>query len=226
MKQISSFNQLYLQKTTVSFSNLDLPTQALTHDSMGADGQMFERMEFLGDGCLEMAIAHLLVIHTEFSEGQMSQLRSRLTSRESLSGILKSWHAEPWLRIGKAMDIKHLPNTVYADFFESLLGALFLDQGFEATHKVVEHIFLPKILVAKDSKQDFASPKTQLQNWTMARKLPLPNYKTIEKKGPPHAPIYKVEVLVNEQSFIASSTTVKKAEFLVAEKAIASLAGK
>jgi dsRNA-specific ribonuclease len=60
----------------------------------------------------------------------------------------------------------------------------------------------------------------------MARKLPLPNYKTIEKKGPPHAPIYKVEVLVNEQSFIASSTTVKKAEFLVAEKAIASLAGK
>jgi ribonuclease-3 len=225
MKEISSFNQLYLEKTTVSFSNLDLPTQALTHDSMGADGQMFERMEFLGDGCLEMAIAHLLVIHTEFSEGQMSQLRSRLTSRVSLSTIIKSWKIEPWARIGKAMDIDNLPNTVYADFFESLLGALFLDQGFDAIHRVVEHVFLPTILIAKDSKEDFASPKTQLQNWTMARKLPLPSYTTLQKKGPPHAPIYKIEVQVNEQSFTASSTTVRNAEFLVAEKAMASLVG-
>lgn len=225
MKEISTFNQLYLEKTTVSFSNLDLPTQALTHDSMGKDGEMFERMEFLGDGCLEMAIAHLLVVHTDFSEGQMSQLRSRLTSKESLSKIMKSWHPEPWLCIGKAMDIQHLPNTVYADFFESLLGALFLDQGFDAIHRVVKHVFLPKILVAKDSNQDFASPKTQLQNWTMARQLPLPDYKTVHKKGPPHAPIYKVEVLVNEQSFSASSTSVKNAEYLVAEKAMASLVG-
>jgi ribonuclease-3 len=223
MKEIHSFNSLYLEKTSQSFSNTDLAIEALTHDSMGEQGKAFERMEFLGDACLEMCIAQLLVENTSFNEGQMSQLRSRLTSRLNLSSICKSWNIEPWIRIGKAMDIRQLPNTVYADFFESLLGALYLDRGLDAVQGVCRTLFLDAILEAKKGNGNFANPKTQLQNWTMAQKLPLPEYSTISKKGPAHAPIYKVQVHVAERQFKATSSNVKEAEFIVASKALEAL---
>lgn len=226
MKELKAFNQRYLEKTTVSFKQLELIDQALTHDSCGDIGKTFERMEFLGDACLEMAIAHLLVTQTDFSEGQMSQLRSQLTSRGSLADITRSWNIEPWIKISKAMDIQQLPNTVYADFFESLLGALFLDRGHQAVHQVVEHVFAERIRSAKASDGNFASPKTKLQNWTMAQKIPLPVYSTLSKKGPAHAPKYTVQVEVAEQRFSIVDGSIKKAEFKVAEIALAELAQK
>jgi ribonuclease III len=165
MNDLQDFNRLYQQKTSVAFCDLEQARQALTHDSIGTAGEAFERMEFLGDGCLEMVMALLLVTHTDFPEGKMSQLRSRLTSKESLAQRTKAWNIEPWMVVGKAMDMEALPDTIYADTFESLLGALFLDQGFDAVHRAVEAVFLQEILEARDSGLNFASPKTQLQEW-------------------------------------------------------------
>lgn len=223
MNDLQEFNQLYRQKTGVAFCDLDKARQALTHDSMGPEGAAFERMEFLGDGCLEMVMAYLLVSHTNFPEGKMSQLRSRLTSRESLAKRIKTWRIEPWITISKAMDLHDLPDTIYADIFESLLGALYLDQGLGAVQKAVEKLFLEDILKARDSGLNFASPKTQLQEWTMRRQDPLPQYIIVNRQGPAHAPLYDIEVHVGGQRFLATAGSVKQAEFLAAQAAIEQL---
>ena len=223
MNDLQDFNQLYKQKTDVAFCDVQKARQALTHDSIGPSGAEFERMEFLGDGCLEMVMAYLLVTHTDFPEGKMSQLRSRLTSKESLAQRIRTWNIEPWIVVGKAMDLQNLPDTIYADIFESLLGALFLDQGLGAVQKAVECIFLKDILEARDSGLNFASPKTQLQEWTMSRQDPLPLYRIVNRQGPPHAPIYEIEVAVGGQRFIAKAGSVKQAEFMAAQAALQEL---
>jgi ribonuclease-3 len=220
MDSLQAFNDCFKTHTGQTFKNPKLVVQALTHDSLGDIGKPFERLEFLGDGCVEMVIADLLVSDTDFSEGQMSQLRSSLTSKASLAKRSKSWNIGPWIRVGKALDPEQLPDTVYADFFESLLGALYLDCGFSATKSAVQRIFEQDLRQALASDGNFANSKTQLQEWTMKQKLELPQYTITNRSGPAHQPVYNIDVSVGDQVFSSQGSSIKQAEFQAAQCAL------
>ena len=223
MNKLRNFNQLFKQQTDSEFQSLDLLEQALTHDSVGKEGREFERLEFLGDGCLEMIIAAYLVKNTDFSEGKMSQFRSNLTRKESLSAILRQWKMEEFFTLGRGMKIETLSDSVYADYLESLFGALFLEQGFEATQACILNVFTPIIDAQKNNPGFFSNVKSRLQELAMAQKAKLPVYKIISKSGNDHSPTYVIEVTVLGKSFKAKGSSIKNAELLAAEKALSEL---
>lgn len=220
MKSFQAFNDRFKAHTGQTFKSKKFVEDALTHDSLGDLGKAFERLEFLGDGCVEMIIAELLVSRTHFSEGQMSQLRSSLTSKGSLARRFRQWKINPWIKLGKALDEKNLPDTVCADFFESLIGALYLDRGFDAMKKAIDTIFKEDIDKALCSDGNFANSKTKLQEWTMQRKLDLPKYQVEQRTGPAHQPLYRVSVEVAQEKFFTVASSIKRAEFKVAECAL------
>lgn len=223
MDHLQELNSIFKAKTGVAFENYSLLQQALTHDSMGEAGLAFERMEFLGDACLEMVIAANLVESTTFPEGKMSQFRSNLTRKESLASILKSWNIEAFFQVGRGMKKAKLPDSVYADFLESLFGALYLDQGFETVNSCITHIFKPIIEEQKDNPNLFSNAKSKLQELAMAQKADLPVYQIKSRSGKDHNPIYTIEVEVLEQTFCASGPSIKIAEVRAAESALAQL---
>ena len=175
MKNLEDFNHIFKQQTGQSFKDWELLEKSLTHDSVGEQGHEFERMEFLGDACLEMIIASYLVKNTTFSEGQMSQFRSNLTRKKSLASILRRWNIEPYFTIGRGMKVDQLPDSVYADYLESLFGAIYLEQGFEVVKACVTHIFSPIIEEQKNNPQLFSNSKSKLQELAMSKKAALPN---------------------------------------------------
>jgi ribonuclease-3 len=180
-------------------------------------------MEFLGDACLEMVIASYLVEFTEFPEGKMSQFRSNLTRKESLAAILKSWKVESYFHVGRGMKIEKLPDSVYADYLESLFGALYLDRGFEVVKRCITHIFKPIIEEQKDNPNLFSNAKSKLQELAMAQKAELPTYTIKSRSGKDHNPTYTIEVKVLNKSFCASGPSIKIAEVKAAENAFSQL---
>ena len=223
MIDLEAFNHRFQLCCAATFRDPLIVTQALTHDSYGPEGKAFERLEFLGDGCLEMVIAETLYLETDLAEGQMSPFRSSLTRTESLASILREWEMEAFFRLGPGMNVEALPDSVYADFFESLLGAYHLDRGFEALRELVRGIFLKEIQRRK-GQSSFANPKTQLQEWTMAKGLDLPKYKVVSQKGPDHQPVFTVEVIVGEERYDCKGSSVKGAEMAAAQAALDAIA--
>lgn len=220
-----AINQLLQEKMGVTVADPGILQDALTHDSTGEAGRPFERLEFLGDACLEMVVADLLFSRTDLDEGRMSPFRHSLTSKESLADIIRDWGIETFLQLGASMDTKNLPDTVYADVFESLLGAIYRDRGYADLHKAVSKVFIERIDSEKGNST-FANPKTRLQEWTMARKLPLPKYTILSKKGPSHQPEYLLEVIVDGEGYRATSGSIKAAEFAAAEAALKAIEAK
>ncbi|MBF0198306.1 MAG: hypothetical protein HQL32_11375 [Planctomycetes bacterium] len=218
-------NHILKEKSGQSFKDLHLLEQAITHDSMGRPGHEFERMEFLGDACVEQVIASLLVRNTNFPEGTMSQLRSRLTSKGSLASILKSWSIEEYVKVGRGMDAANLPDTVYADYFESIFGALSLDQGFEVCRLGLEKIFIPLIEEEVQNGCDFSNHKSRLQELAMKKKNELPKYTILSRSGPEHAPQFLIEVTVFGKKFQARGPSIKKTELNAANEALKALRG-
>jgi ribonuclease-3 len=217
-----AINHLLQEKMGVTIQDLRLLEDALTHDSCGDVGRPFERLEFLGDACLEMVVADLLFAGTELSEGKMSPFRHSLTCKESLASILRSWKIEEHIRLGDSMDSTRLPDTIYADVLESLLGAVYRDQGFPALHSAVSRLFKDRIEEEK-GRSTFANPKTRLQEWAMARRLELPKYSIIKRKGPSHLPEYELEVEVDGKGFRATAGSIKVAESEAAKRALGEL---
>lgn len=223
MNDLQKLNSIFKANTGVAFENFSLLQQALTHDSVGEAGLAFERMEFLGDACLEMVIASYLVQCTDFPEGKMSQFRSNLTRKESLAAILKSWKIESFFLVGRGMKINQLPDTVYADYLESLFGALYLDRGFETVKDCITHIFKPIIEEQKNNPNLFSNAKSKLQELAMAQKADLPKYNIKSKSGKDHNPTYTIEVQVLNKSFCAVGPSIKIAEVRAAETALSQL---
>ena len=220
-----AINQILQQKLGVTVEDTHLLEEALTHDSCGEIGRPFERLEFLGDACLEMVVADLLFLGTELSEGKMSPFRHSLTRKESLADILRSWKIESHIQVGGSMDPNNLPDTLYADVLESLLGAIYRDRGFGALYQAVSSLFVDRIEHEK-GKSTFANPKTRLQEWAMARKLPLPKYTVLSKEGPSHKPEYHLVVEVGDQEFQSKAGSIKVAETEAAERALEELESK
>ena len=179
-----------------AFIQAPLLSQALTHRSFGTPHN--ERLEFLGDSVLNCAIAQFIFDRfAAMPEGELSRLRANLVNQNVLAEIAKELELGSLLRLGEG-ELKtggaERP-SILADAVEALLGAVFLDAGFDAASKVVQRLFaarLDEVSLTKPSKD----AKTLLQEWLQAKHLALPTYTVTKIDGEAHKQMFQVQCLV------------------------------
>jgi ribonuclease III len=178
------------------FARPQLLQRALTHRSHSAMHN--ERLEFLGDSVVNCVVAKYL--HESFPdlpEGDLSRLRSNLVNQQTLYTLAQQLHLGDQLLLGEGERKSSGASrpSILADALESLVGALFLDGGFEAAEKVVLGLYIPYIRQA-DILTLGKDAKTLLQEYLQSRKLALPRYTVIATKGEAHAQIFQVECAI------------------------------
>lgn len=180
------------------FREPGLLRQALTHRSHGASHN--ERLEFLGDGVLNCIIAALLFERfPRLTEGELSRTRASLVNQESLFNVARSLKLGEALKLGEG-ELKSggfRRPSILADALEAVIGAVFLDGGFDAARAVVGVCFDP-IIAGIDPRIEGKDPKTLLQEHLQARRLPLPKYVVIGTYGEAHDQRFEVECLIDE----------------------------
>jgi ribonuclease-3 len=193
---------------------------AVTHRSAGADHN--ERLEFLGDSILNCGVARMLYdAHPEADEGALSRLRATLVSGETLAQIAGELGLGEHLRLGpgelKSGGFRRA--SILADALEAILGAIFLDSGFDAAAAAVARIIGPRLseLPAADALKD---PKTRLQEALQAHGLAVPVYTLTAATGDPHLQSFTVscEVPVFGISAVGEGGSRRRAEQLAAAK--------
>jgi ribonuclease-3 len=192
----SNYGEL-LKKLDYRFQKPELLDEALTHVSAPkSGGKSYQRLEFLGDRVLGLAIAELL--YTTFPrapEGELSRRLAELVRRETCAEIAIAWDLGPYLKIGagEAHAGERRNPTILADVCEAIIGAVFLDGGYEAAKGLVERAFKSLLEAPRRALRD---PKSALQEWAQGRGLPPPIYTIAEQTGPDHAPKFRVMVKV------------------------------
>ena len=178
------------------FDNTALLQQALTHRSHGPGH--YERLEFLGDGLLNLIAAEMLFeARPHAAEGDLSRLRSRLVRDVTLAEIATELGFGEYLRLGVG-EIKSggfLRESILADVVEALIGAIYLDGGFEPARRVVRGLLEARLAQLPDGER-LKDPKTRLQEWLQGRGHELPEYAVISESGADHAKVFEVECRV------------------------------
>jgi len=182
------------------FANPDLLDQALTHASHAAGiGANYERLEFLGDRVLGLAVAHLLFGRfPDESEADIARRHAALVRRDALAEVARGLDLGRFLRMarGEADSGGRDNPTILADACEAVLGALYLDGGFAVAERTVRRLWAPLIAQTPLPPRD---AKTTLQEWAQAQALPLPEYDLVASAGPPHEPVFDIAVHVAGQ---------------------------
>lgn len=181
------------------FANTALLKLALTHASARAGSKPNEdneRLEFLGDRVLGLAIAELLTTHfRDASEGELARWFNHLVRTETCADVAQSWALGDFILMsgGEAGSGGRRKKTILANTCEAVLGAIFADAGYEAARSVVNRAWEPHL-----DELELASPdaKSVLQEWAQGKRLPLPRYVEITREGPDHAPRFTTEVQV------------------------------
>jgi ribonuclease III len=215
-----------------AFAQPQLAAEALTHrsalDRQPALKAAFpngnERLEFLGDRVLSLAMANLLLRHfPQEREGELARRHNALVSAGSLVEVAEAIGLGEFVVLGASEKGKGVKPAILADAFEALLGAIFLDAGFEAAAAVIERLFGDRLAAQRTAPRD---PKTELQEWAQARRLPLPKYREVGREGPVHEPVFVVEVMVKGQEPTQGRGGAKReAERLAAAALLERLAG-
>lgn len=178
------------------FQQEALLRQALTHRSHSA--QHYERLEFLGDSVLNCSIARALYdAFPQQPEGNLSRMRANLVKQDTLAGIAVQLNLGDYLRMGEG-ELKSggfRRPSILADALESIIGAIFLEAGFEEARATVLRLFAPTI-AAIDPNVSGKDAKTQLQEWLQGRRHPLPDYQLIDTRGEAHDQVFVVSCYI------------------------------
>ncbi len=178
----------------VRFGDPTLLAQALTHSDDAGAAPDYQRLEFLGDRVLGLIVSEeLLRRYPDEDEGRLARRLNQLVRRETCAEVARSLRLHELMRTARTAGRRQVQASqkVLADLCESVIGAIYLDQGLEAARSFIMSLWEP--LFAR-----FASPprdaKSALQEWAAARGLPVPAYRQIGRAGPDHAPVFDVEV--------------------------------
>ncbi len=202
------------------FADPLLLEQALTHRSLGAQNN--ERLEFLGDSVISLIVSErLFILRPESREGDLTRMRARLVRGVSLADIASGIGLGKQLNLGDeaAKSGVHRRSSILADAFEALLGAIFVDGGYEACRKVIIDLFDPLIENLPDI-EELKDSKTRLQEWLQAQGRPLPQYSLQREEGADHAKKFHVTCLLTDDGTILeeSGNSRRKAEQAAAGK--------
>ena len=186
------------QRLQYTFKDSALLQRALTHRSFSADHN--ERLEFLGDSVLSLAISSLLFERLRsLPEGDLSRVRANLVKQDTLHQLAVKLALPTLLRLGEGEAKSGGPNrpSILADALEAVIGAVYLDAGYAAAQDLVHRLYEA---VEINPRMDAASkdPKTELQEWLQGHKMKLPVYRVAGTLGAAHKQTFDVECEVPE----------------------------
>jgi ribonuclease-3 len=213
-------------KAGYSFRDPELLRLALTHRSAGRPNN--ERLEFLGDALVNLAVAELLYdTRPRADEGELTRLRAQLVSGPALAERARALGLGNDLRLGPG-ELKSggfRRDSILADAFEALVAAVYLDGGFEACREWLRATFREAVESIESAVKD---AKTRLQEWLQAQGYPLPQYELLAARGEEHARIFEVVCVLAEPEparFEGSGSSRRAAEQVAAESALDALTG-
>jgi ribonuclease-3 len=193
--------------------------EALTHGSTG-HARNYERLEFLGDRVLGLAIAEWLHELGTGDEGKLSQRLNALVSRTTCAEVARAVGLGTHMQLGKQAreDGGHDSDNILGDVMEALLGASFLEQGFEPTRDVVRRLWADAVTGQTGHRKH---PKSALQEWAAGNRRKMPEYRLVERSGPDHSARFTVAVAINGIGEAeATGASKQEAETLAAEEFI------
>lgn len=208
------------------FSQVKLLKTALTHSSFANEREEAgdnERLEFLGDAVLELCISEALYEKfPDAPEGRMTRMRAKLVSEPGLAAVARELKLDELLYLGKGEEMQggRDRDSLLSDAMEAVLGAVFLDGGFDAARQAVRSVFGSRIPTACDVRR-VKDCKSRLQELTQQRFRERPVYSLKDSHGPEHAKVFEVEVTLPDGSTLsATGQSLKKAEQNAAGKAL------
>ncbi len=206
------------------FADKNLLVKALTHRSFAKDINLSnEKLELLGDAVIELAtLEYLFKNYPSFAEGKLSKIKAASVSTEALSSIAYNLRLYKYLKVGKGEAKRKvaLNPSVLENTLEALMGAVYLDGGWEKAKEVILNLLKEKMdeIVKKDTITDH---KTALQEITRKRFGTLPCYRLEREKGKEHQKIFYIGVYINEKLYgTGEGKTKREAEKKAAEEAL------
>ena len=191
------------EKLNYSFTNLDLLEEALRHASyvneLNSNLRDNERLEFLGDAVLDLAVSHCLMrIFNDEKEGVLSKYRAMVVDEKALYQVALKLELGDYILLGRGEEMtggRGKP-SILANTMEAILGALYLDAGFSKTKEIVHELFTPLInnISIKSGNNDY---KSLLQEYTQELHRILPVYQILDEKGPAHDKTFSVAIHLN-----------------------------
>jgi ribonuclease-3 len=187
------------------FKDQSLLLRALTHRSyLNENSDVHEdneRLEYLGDAVLDLIIANLLYHRLpEVKEGKLTRLRSSLVRTEQLAQFATRLELGSRLRLGRGEQGSggQQRETLLCDAFEAVIGAYFVEAGYEAARDFVQPLFKPLLeeLLRAEADND---PKSRLQEWAQAERGLTPRYVIVERRGPDHEQTFRAQVVIGEE---------------------------
>jgi ribonuclease-3 len=192
--------------------------RALTHGSQATAN--YERLEFLGDRVLGLAVAEWLFEHfPDEPEGALSKRLNALVTGAVCADVARGIAVQPHLRLGKQArdDGAADSDNVLGDVMEALIGALYLDHGFAAPRAFVRREWQDRV---RSDTQAPQHPKSALQEWAAAHNRKPPAYEVVDRSGPHHAPRFTIRVSVGKQAEATATGTSKQEAETAAAKAL------
>lgn len=207
-----------------TFKNKSLIKQALSHSSYTYSSKVLkninsnERLEFLGDRVLGLAVAHKLYeVFSNQEEGALATSIAYLNSKDVLCKVAEDVKLFNYIFISGIKRKKSL-KSIYANALEAVLAAIYLDSDFKKVQKVIDKLWHPYVenSVNCDTKVSF-NPKSILQEWAQKNNLPLPLYKDIKKEGSEHEPMFTVNLLIEGyEAVVAKALSKREAQKIAA----------
>ncbi|MDD2609168.1 MAG: ribonuclease III [Giesbergeria sp.] len=196
------------------FANPALLQRAITHRSFSADH--YERLEFLGDSVLNLAVSSLLYQRLSHQpEGDLSRIRANLVKEGTLHQLALQLQLPSVLRLGEgeARSGGQQRASILADTLEALLGAVYLDAGYSVAEALVHRLFAA-VEINPQMQAAAKDAKTALQEWLQGRKMKLPQYTVVATEGAAHRQTFEVECQITELELVArgSGATRRMAE--------------
>ena len=202
---VSAYQNFATTKLGVTFKDIDILVTAFTHRSYLNEHRRTvkshnERLEFLGDAVLEMAVTEFLYSNYQDPEGVLTNWRSSLVRTESIAQAASHYEFEPLLRLskGEMRGTERARVQILANSFEAVIGAIYLDQGYEQAKKFIASSILSTFehILASGSWVD---SKSHLQELAQRQETATPVYRIISEEGPDHDKTFTVGVFVNNQ---------------------------
>ena len=216
MSGLDGETRAWLERHGFAVSDEALWHEALTHGSTGA-ARDYQRLEFLGDRVLGLSIAEWLFRHNGAAEGELAQRLNALVSRQMCASVARRIEVPAHVNLGRQArdDGAQHSDNVLGDITEALLGANFLEAGFDATRDLV-HTLWAEALAGGAGRAKH--PKSALQEWAAGNRRRPPEYQVIDRSGPDHAASFTVRVTVHNVGQIeASASNKQEAETKAAE---------
>ncbi|MCD6406099.1 MAG: ribonuclease III [Planctomycetes bacterium] len=205
------------------FKDESILVQALTHASSNShDAPDNERLEFFGDAVVGMVICeHLFTRYPQYSEGRLTRMKSAVVSRSSLGYVARMMGMSKFIIVGPGMaKRKHLPNSLYANVFEAVIAAIYLDGGMDAAEKVILDLLESEIDAAEADKR-YRNYKSILQHYTQREMQVTPSYKVVREEGPDHLKFFEVVAVIEETDYRSGwGRNKKEAEQRAAEETL------